>query len=435
MNPSKINRENILKKFNIKPEDFQDIPSEPIVEKSDNLSIEIIDIEPKSIITKNTSIKLSIDILSRLPSNTTYENACCQNYNHKISKILNTGSLNFTTKKKIYLSIFTIHKEKSVSPVLLFLLYKNLNLSFPEFNISTNIDIGIEKKLDIIFDNYKIKPEYVGYKEYNNNIYIFYQYKEKYVVSQVKKNSSWWWATTFEIVNHKKIMNIDIDSTVYNIFIENPLIYSLFNEKDKVLSNGNIVFYGGHQNYISFISSLGLPKESPTSNLGPYYYFYSYHGAGRRAIWSENRKSKEIYGEDITQNEFGVYDKGGIVRFVIFGNNPKFLLNKNTDPEDDSEISTTLAESNPFIKSTLKIRDVDGKWAINHNIAYIGSTYINVDGSDHKPRRLLEQWAVRDYNQHLPLSYHYINTDEYAKIKDKEKAINMPYEYKSYEIE
>lgn len=435
MNPSKINREKILKKFNITHDDYLDIPSEPVVEKSDNMSIEIIDTEPKSIIPKNTSTKLSIDILSRLPSNTNYEKTCCQNYNHKISKILNTTPPNFTSKKKIYLSIFTIHKEKSIAPVLLFLLYKNLKLSFPEFNISTNIDIGIEKKLDIIFDNYKIKPEYLGYKEYNNSIYIFYQYKEKYVVSQIKENSSWWWATTSEIVNHKKIMNIDIDSSVYNIFIAYPLIYSLFNERNQVLLNGITVFYGGHENYISFISSLGLPKESPTSNLGPYYYFYSYHGAGRRAIWTQSRKSKVVNGKDITRNEFGVYDRGGLVRFVIFGGNPKFLLNKNTDPDDDSEISVALAEKSPFIKSTLKIRDVDGKWAVNHDIAYIGSTYVNVDGSNHKPRRFLEQWAVRDYNQHLPLSYHYINTDEYAKIKDKEKALNMPYEYESYQIE
>ena len=186
MNPSKINREKILKKFNINEEDDLDISSEPIVENSDNLSIEIIDIKPKTIIAKNTSNKLSIDNLSRLPSNIIYKTICCEKYNHKILQILNTASPNFTTKK-IYLSIFTIHKEKSIAPVLLFLLYKNLKLSFPEFNISTNIDIAIEKKLDIIFDNYKIKPEYVGYKEYNNNIYIFYQYKEKYVVSQIKK--------------------------------------------------------------------------------------------------------------------------------------------------------------------------------------------------------------------------------------------------------
>ena len=54
-------------------------------------------------------------------------------------------------------------------------------------------------------------------------------------------------------------MNIDIDSSVYNIFIAYPLIYSLFNERNQVLLNGITVFYGGHENYISFISSLGLP--------------------------------------------------------------------------------------------------------------------------------------------------------------------------------
>ena len=435
MNPSKINRQQILKKFNMAQyfDNNKDKQNEPLLQASDNPNIEL-DIDGE-IYNKPREEKIPISILSKLPSITKYSKSCCEEYYHKILEVLKTDLPNFTSTKKINLCIFTISKEKNMNPILLFLLYKNTYLTFPEFDIPTNIQTGIDKKLDVIFSNYKTKPEYIGYKEYNNNIYIFYEYKEKYIVSEKRSDSEWWWTTITEIINYKKVINYDIDKKVSDILIEYPLLYSLFNKNNAVLPNGNVVFYGGHQNYISFISSLGLPKESPTSNLGPYYYFYSYRGAGRRAIWSQSRKSMNVNGKDITRNEFGVYDRGGLVRFVIFGNTPKFFLNREDDLEDDSEISGSLAKTSDFIKSTLKIRDVDGKWAINHDIAYIGSTYVNVDKSEHKPRRLMEQWAVRDYNQHIPLSFHYINTDEFAKIKDPEKAKNMPYEYENYDIE
>ena len=437
MNPSKINRQKILKKFNIEKYNDQEelIESEPLLEQSSSPYIELqLNSEINDDIKKN--VVLSPDITSRLPSVLDYKNAYKDDYFHKISEILNKTPINFVSNKVINISIFNIYKQKHVIPSMLFLLYKNNDkLFFPNFTSTQNVDISIEKKLDSIFDNYKIKPEYIGFLEDDKNIYVFFQYKEKYEVSEVKRSSSWWWATISEIVNYRKILNYEISTYIYNLFVKNPFIYRLFDKNNKVFPIGNTVFYGGHQNYISFISTLGLPKESPTSNLGPYYYFYSYHGAGRRAIWSQNRKQKIINGKDITRNEYGVYDRGGIVRFSIFGNTPKFFLNKESDKDDDSDISTELAKNSPFIKSTLKIRDVDGKWAVDHDIAYIGSSYINVDKSEHKPRRLLEQWAVRDYNQHLPLSFHYINTDEFANIKDSEKAKNIPYEYETYNIE
>ena len=261
MNPSKINRQQILKKFNMAQyfDNNKDKQNEPLLQASDNPNIEL-DIDGE-IYNKPREEKIPISILSKLPSITKYSKSCCEEYYHKILEVLKTDLPNFTSTKKINLCIFTISKEKNMNPILLFLLYKNTYLTFPEFDIPTNIQTGIDKKLDVIFSNYKTKPEYIGYKEYNNNIYIFYEYKEKYIVSEKRSDSEWWWTTITEIINYKKVINYDIDKKVSDILIEYPLLYSLFNKNNAVLPNGNVVFYGGHQNYISFIASFRIAKR------------------------------------------------------------------------------------------------------------------------------------------------------------------------------
>jgi len=94
----------------------------------------------------------------------------------------------------------------------------------------------------------------------------------------------------------------------------------------------------------------------------------------------------------------------------------------------------SVGKETPFIKATLKIRDVDGNWATNYDIAYIGSSFISAD-KEHKPRRLYAQWAAKDYYQYTSLSYHYINTDKFINIKDKEEALSAPFELSNYDIE
>jgi hypothetical protein len=194
-----------------------------------------------------------------------------------------------------------------------------------------------------------------------------------------------------------------------------------------------VTYFGGHENYIAFIASFGLPKETPTSNLGPYYYFYTYHGAGRRAIWTQSRKAAERNDELITRNEYGVYKRGGIVRFVLFGNRIRYFLNRESDLKDESSVSQEIAKKNPFVKSTLKLRDVDGKWAVKHDLAYIGAAFIK--NEKYKDRKMSIQWAARDYYQQVPLTYHYVDTTEFSNISDEETQKKMPFEYKTYKIE
>ena len=441
MNPSVINREKIITKFNLKESTKKISDTLKTPERSPK-TIKTDDSEnyysKMSIPFQNFSNyknSISLNILSCLPSPIIYDKICCNDsiYN---TNVLNSKLPLFKSEKTIQICIYKIVNRKFIAPFLLILLYKNSNdkCIFPNFKTSEEVSTAVDSKLDIIYQNLKTKPEYIGYRETQHNIYLFYKDTQEYNLTNISKNDKWWWATIFEIVNDKKILNFNIERSVYSIFYKEPILTSLFNKKNNKYSSGNVLYFGASENYISFIASLGLPKESPTSNLGPYYYFYTYVGAGRRAIWTQSRKSEEYNGELITRNEYGLHIRGGLVRFILFGNTPKYFLNREDDLEDKSDISQDLAKESSFIKETLKIRDVDGNWAINHDIAYIGSTYISTD-KKHKPRKLYAQWAAKDYYQYTSLSYHYINTDIFSNVKDKEEALNAPFELTNYDIE
>lgn len=427
MNPSVVNRKEIITKFKLNssrvvPKNEVSSPDEDIIHKTH---------------AKKHYLNPAISI--KLPSIS--EKAVEESkYIYYLDQVLNSAEPKFTSGKHIQLCIFKVIQRPRVSPFLLYLLNKDSKTNvmyFPHFQTQREIFDEAREKISKIYENYSEEPHYKGYYETDHNIYLFYERDIQSVEELrygVKKNEHmWWWITIFEIVNEHKALNYSIDRTVYSIFFKNPLLISLYNTNQEKIETPYIVYFGGYENYIAFIASFGLPKESPTSNLGPYYYFYTYYGAGRRAIWTESRKETERNGEIITRDKYGVHKKGGIVRFVLFGNKIKFFLNRKDDPEDKSDISQELAKTQPFIKSTLKLRDVNGKWAINNDLAYIGAAFIKSE--KYKDRKLAIQWAARDFYQQIPLTYHYVDTTEFSNIKDEETRRNLPYEYENYNIE
>ena len=444
MNPSIINRKKIITKYNLYNESKDKEINDSLKNDITKNNIEIND-TPKNDTNIYDSIKnnreiynrkiINRNILSRLPSSLNKFNRNSGKYNFYIKEALDTREPNFKTDKTIQLCIYKIIDKNMIQPFILYLLYKNTENTFYFPNYKTNNIIDIKSKLTIIYQNYSNIPEYVGYKETKNNIYIFFNDTNEYNLEQINYLDNWWWVTIFEIMNNQKVMNFHVNRSVYSIFYKEPLLYTIFDNNDNKLNSGISLYYGSNDSYISFIIALGMPKTSPFSNLGPYYYFYSYYGAGRGAIWNLSRKSEKKNGEEITRNEYGVYKRGGLVRYIIFGYAQKYFLNKPEDEDDTSEITKEKSKDSEFIRETTKIRDVDGKWAINFDLAYIGSTIVNLNNENIKTRRLQEQYACRDYYQYYPLSYHYVNTDKFAYIEDPEIAKNAPFEYKEYDIE
>lgn len=431
MNPSKIkDRKHLLSKLNLTSRETEESPR-------DILSIQSLPLSKLEV--TNTNIqkgKISKNILARLPAiNIEIKLREPMEYEYDLSD-LKKDKVNFRSDKEIHLCIYKIVNKPNLPPFIMYLLNKINNiLYFPHFKTKEILEGVATNNINKLYENYNTKPDYVGYKETKNNIYIFYNLNIEYELQQINYNDSWWFVSISEIMNNHKILNFHIHRTVYSLFYKYVKLMTLFTKDSKCFPIPLIGYFGAYSSYIAFIASFGLPKESPTSNLGPYYYFYTYKGAGRRAIWTQSRKQEIINGEDITENNYGVHKRGGIVRFAIFGDNTKFFLNRQGDVEDQSEISQLRAQDEPFIKATLKIRDVDGNWAVNNNLAYIGSTYIDFEGNKYKARKFEIQWAARDYFQYISLSYHYVNTQEFVAITDEEKAKSAPFEYSDYLIE
>ena len=438
MNPTYIDRKSLIEKFNF---GLKKLHQKNIKEKKDEdreKKPERTEKSKQKIIIKPISSKIKALLPPLYSKNMSEVNKSNDHikYVYKINNIIETNIINLKSNKLIHLCIFTIVENIKSIPFLLYLLNKDLKtntLYFPHFYTNDNIYKKAKEYINTIFSLWTDQPIMKGYIETANNIYIFYEQTYNYNLEKMESKEIWWWSSIYEIINIKTILNYVIDNSVYKIFYANPELIVLFDSNDNKLEIPIIGYYGAYYTYISFIAAFGLPKQLPDSNLGPYYYFYTYYGAGRGAIWTSDRKPKFVDGKKITVNEYGIHDRGGIVRFAIFGNKIKYFLNKDTDIEDKSSMSVELAKKVPFIKSTLKIRDVDGQWVDHHDLAYIGSVLIKSE--KYNDRILIIQFAARDFNQQIPLSYHYVNTKEFSKISDIEQQKKMPYEYKDYDIE
>jgi hypothetical protein len=63
---------------------------------------------------------------------------------------------------------------------------------------------------------------------------------------------------------------------------------------------------------------------------------------------------------------------------------------------------------------TMRITDYDGKWSYNYDSAHIGVIILD----DGKLLKINNQIVVKDYNQQIPLSYHYIYKNKYTNVED-----------------
>ena len=97
------------------------------------------------------------------------------------------------------------------------------------------------------------------------------------------------------------------------------------------------------------------------------------------------------------------------MKFVLFLGNEKVFLNRDNDPDDESEISKSVAEKSSIVKATIKNRDNDSNWVNNYDSTIITFKQIEFKG---KPRDLEPQYTIKDTHQLLPISYYYLDTSE-----------------------
>ena len=317
-------------------------------------------------------------------------------YNYKAKRNLQLelpDDLN--TYENVYICAYQVNNEGKY-PFQRFLLindFFNNSLVFPTIQnskgLTCNLDIINFAKVNLFtlllkdnFEKFDENLEFNGYFATNNDndLYLIFDITKCNVqIYDIEKNmNTVWLALLDEILNHKHLCNMIIHPNVTEFFTLNDDFCFLLDENECSYE-------------IPFVGYVGKPesKLNFTYTFGPFYYFTNYNNAFNNAV-------------DITDN------KSGLVRFALFLGNTKYIENQLNDPIDDSEIKSLRLEDDTldqtYERLRIRISDHDGKWSQTYDSAYLG--YIELDNGTvlNKPTVVL-----KDYNQQIPLSYHYVN--------------------------
>lgn len=336
-----------------------------------------------------------------------------------------------TSYQQIILCIYRINISGKI-PFIEYLLSNNGFNTFhlPVLSIFTTLDR--EKLTDYSkvclsamfhtenFEEFNEKIVFDGYYEYNKNLYLFFDTtNNQLIIDDTYSYSPLLFALTYEIINNGKICNMPISEDTRNFFITNNSVNYLYDENNEPYEHPIVGFVGKPTpDKINFTYIFGESPRNKSAILGPYYYFTNMNYAIRQGAWSCDYKPEYRHNKLITDNEYGRYLKGGIVRFALFTGNTKYVENFPNDPIDESEIKkqrmTDPSLNQNYEIQTLRISDHDGIWSRIYNSVYLGNIELD-DGNFIEETPLI---VLKDYNQQIPLSCHFIDKNSIGNKYD-----------------
>lgn len=134
------------------------------------------------------------------------------------------------------------------------------------------------------------------------------------------RQSTCWFALSTEIINVKKICNIDIDEDINLLFTECPDIGLLNNPKTNmpyILPDS--VYTGDDIKKAEFFSVFGNCKSKVYDSCSEYYYFYrSFSLAVKDGGWLKVGKNCKIGERRLIENDSMKYINGAINRYALF---------------------------------------------------------------------------------------------------------------------
>ena len=363
--------------------------------------------------TQLEDMMVSVSMLREKQEKTNYRLESGNRYKHNADAININAIPSLKVGSDVKACLFVIVEGNAI-PFMEFCLYRDDDgsLRFPTVPVGENTIEDGRLKLMEVYSEWDASIEYRGFVASGDEKVLAYEWKghtsDALDTGTIK--SRWWRVLSTEIVNHRKMLSFPIRDDVCNFFLENSEFLFLRDDDDVLYESPSVGYYGGYHKSVAVSSVLGLRREGPTSSLGPYYYFGSYERAMRNAILSPSRKPIEVDGELITVDNDGRYDRGGIVRFALLMGKTKVMMGRDTDADDQSDVSQNLADDDLFVRETMKIRDVDAKWVNDFNSVRHGTYAIEKDGRE--TRVLQPQAVVKDYSQQVPLSYYYVSTGQ-----------------------
>lgn len=315
-------------------------------------------------------------------------------------------------------------KYKTFSDLLVFPTIKHTDL---DLTSSSTLKTGINS---FVNTNFGLPIDCEGFKIFNNKYYFFFNvmdYNEEPKI--LKRSDMWWWCVLDEIVNNKRVTNFPIYKDVYNLFLQNPDCIYLYDRENNIIEIPSIGYHGTYYGLLDIISTIGLQPSTINAMMGPYYYFGTFRKAVRYAGWTSTYTSRSIDGEQIA-DENGKYEKGGILRYVMFLGNMKTLLNQPSDSDDYSDLVKERIRKNNRAKNyemmTIKLHDHNGKWIDEYDSIYVGRATIT-DGRKRKLFMKNPEFVVKYFNQFTLLSTHILDKNT---LKEKWDG-----NYSEYQIE
>ena len=305
-------------------------------------------------------------------------------------------------------------------PYIQYLLFKHSTsdnlLTFPFFTFEGN-DLEkecIKKIKDITNEDFKIRG-LVPHKK-KNEIYIIVSLPDNSCSLQnLTLKSKWWFVLLHEIMCRRMILYFPIHESVTNLFYDNPDLLYILDENNMPFEAPLGLYNGQNANKTNFIATFGISKYSPLASMGPYYYFSTYDLACKFGSWSYNFKPLVLDDILLTDNDFGRFKQGGIVRFAIFTGKLLVLLNRDWDPKDKSPLSTHREDKEK------RLSRMDGSWTKNYDSTCVSEiTY-----SDGSKNQNGAKYCVKNYYQQVPLSYHYLDKKSVPEMYDEKVKIKI----------
>jgi len=318
-------------------------------------------------------------------------------------------------------------KNNTKYPYLKYLLYKDElseSLFFPVLpttyqNVNSENVIKLSKLMlfNLLslteYSDFDKNMCFKGFYLNGRDVHIVFDLTDcKLQIYDVYRENQMWFTLLDEIVNHKNMCNFFIDSSVTNFFINNDDFIFLKNENGdnyELPVVGYIGMNGINYNKVSFMYTFGNSTKDKTAILGPYFYFTDYKNSIREGGWSETGKPVKKDDDLITDNDYGRYKKGSILRFGLFLGKMKIVENLPNDESDNSYTKKERLEDPDLDKNmeilTMRISDHDGKWAEKYDSAFLGK--IELDNGEYLKNTPI--YVLKEYEQQIPLSYHFID--------------------------
>lgn len=312
--------------------------------------------------------------------------------NYYLDELKQTITIN--NNNIIHLCIYTI-EIKSVNPFLLYLLYKHDNdlLTFPYFiyNGGDVKQISVEKIKSILDCAFHFK----GFLKDGENIFMFYELERCYEPCLLEKKDSWWFSLIYEICYLKKVNNFIIDNVVSNLFFKNKYLTLLYDDNSISHEVPVPLYNGSNKEKLNYLVAFGTSKSISTNYLeSEFYNYYSYENACRFGLWTKDFKPND----PLTDNKFGRFNQGGIVRYASFLGQTKIIN------EDDLEKN---------------INDIS-KWTLNFDSFFIGNVKL-----EDEQYHLGYKYSLKNNNQIYPLSFHLLDKTNVDSMYDYKKKYEI----------